>query len=151
VTNDPGPIGGANIGAACAIFDERGRVLLVKHTYGRLNWELPGGLALPGEAPWTTAQRELAEETGLVLDVERLAGVYFEPGHDFGPMIHFVFRMSWTGADEPVARPPEIGNVGWFVVDEFPTPFSDFSELRIRDALASDVGYRRIDARKWRS
>lgn len=35
------------LGAACAIFDTTGRVLLVHHTYGRLNLELPGGLALP--------------------------------------------------------------------------------------------------------
>ncbi|MEA2673920.1 MAG: hypothetical protein QOI92_1112, partial [Chloroflexota bacterium] len=32
------------VGAACAIFDDQGRVLLVHHTYGRLNWEIPGGL-----------------------------------------------------------------------------------------------------------
>lgn len=32
-----------NVGAAAFIVDGEGRVLLVKHTYGRLNWELPGG------------------------------------------------------------------------------------------------------------
>jgi 8-oxo-dGDP phosphatase len=52
-------------GAACAIFDSHGRVLLVRHTYGRLNWELPGGGSEPGEGPDETAARELREETGL--------------------------------------------------------------------------------------
>ena len=33
-----------NLGAAAAIFDEHGRVLLVKQSYGRMNWELPMAL-----------------------------------------------------------------------------------------------------------
>src|SRR5688500_810850 len=34
---------GKKLGAAAVILDTLGRVLLVKHTYGPLNWELPGG------------------------------------------------------------------------------------------------------------
>lgn len=69
------------VGAACAIFDDRGRILLVRHTYGRLNWELPGGMAIPGEAPDETARRELLEETGMEPTLDRLTGVYFEADH----------------------------------------------------------------------
>ncbi len=37
-----------SVGAAAFIFDKEGRVLMVKHTYGPLNWELPGNMfALP--------------------------------------------------------------------------------------------------------
>lgn len=36
------------LGAAAAVFDDRGRVLLVKHSYGPLNWELPGGAVESG-------------------------------------------------------------------------------------------------------
>ena len=60
-----GPIGNANIGSAAAIFDDLGRVLLVKHTYGNFNWGMPGGIALPAEEPSLAAARELEEETGL--------------------------------------------------------------------------------------
>lgn len=38
------------IGAAAVIVDDGGRVLLVKHSYGRLNWELPGGGAEVNES-----------------------------------------------------------------------------------------------------
>jgi len=31
---------GRKLGAAAVILDTQGRVLLVKHTYGPLNWEL---------------------------------------------------------------------------------------------------------------
>jgi 8-oxo-dGTP pyrophosphatase MutT (NUDIX family) len=46
---DEGPVQRTALGAACANFDGEGRVLLVHHTYGRLNWELPSGAAEPGE------------------------------------------------------------------------------------------------------
>jgi len=151
LSGDIGPIGNANIGAASAIFDGRGRVLLVKHTYGHFNWEIPGGIALPDEAPSRTAQRELEEETGLTLPEGDLSGVYYERAHRFGPMIHFVFRF--TGQENLVAeaRPPEIGAVGWFDLDDLPAPMSDFTETRIRDALTHEVAYRVIEGRTWRT
>jgi NUDIX domain len=39
------------IGAAAVIVNDEGGVLLVKQTYGRLNWELPGGAGEAGESP----------------------------------------------------------------------------------------------------
>jgi 8-oxo-dGTP diphosphatase len=147
---DPGPIGSANIGAAAAIFDNEGRVLLVKHTYGRFNWEIPGGISLPGEPPFDGARREVSEETGLILADGEFSGVYYEPGHDFGPMLHFVFRFVWDGKRDPVAQPPEIGQLGWFALGELPVPMSDFTEQRIRDALAGAAVYRMVAGRKWR-
>src|SRR5262245_13725409 len=53
------------LGAACVIVDAAGRVLLVHHTYGALNWEIPGGLVDAGESPDDAAIRELREETGM--------------------------------------------------------------------------------------
>jgi 8-oxo-dGTP diphosphatase len=147
---DRGPIGSANIGAAAAIFDDRGRVLLVRHTYGALNWNPPGGLALPGEEPSVAAARELREETGLILQPAGISGVYYEPGHDFGPMLHFVFRFVYDQSQTPVAMPPEIGAVGWFEISDLPRPVTDFVENRIRDALGAGCTYRVVTGRVWR-
>jgi 8-oxo-dGTP pyrophosphatase MutT (NUDIX family) len=44
------------------------RVLLVRHTYGRPRWDLPGGTSKRGEPPSETARREMAEELGVTLD-----------------------------------------------------------------------------------
>jgi 8-oxo-dGTP pyrophosphatase MutT (NUDIX family) len=51
-------------GVKCVITD-RGRVLLVRHTYGSRNWDLPGGGLKRGESPPLAARREMQEELGL--------------------------------------------------------------------------------------
>ena len=62
-------------GAATVIVRD-GQVLLVHHTYGELNWELPGGGADPGESAEEAARREALEEVGVPIAIERLTGVY---------------------------------------------------------------------------
>jgi len=140
---DRDPVQRTALGAACVIFDGGGRVLLVHHTYGRLNWELPGGGSEPDEAPNETATRELLEETGLHAEVDRLTGVYFEPDHDFGPMLHFVFRCRSHDRLDPVASSPEGSEVRYWPLDDLPTPISDFTERRIQDAVPDRAGPRR--------
>jgi 8-oxo-dGTP pyrophosphatase MutT (NUDIX family) len=138
------------MGAACAIFDDHGRVLLVHHTYGRLNWELPGGGSEPGETPDETATRELLEETGLRAELDQLSGVYFEPEHDLGPMVHFVFRCTWHDRLKPRASSPEADEVGFWALANLPRPMSDFTERRIQDAAAEGpaiIG--RVVHRRW--
>jgi 8-oxo-dGTP diphosphatase len=126
-------------------------VLLVHHTYGRLNWELPGGLSEPGEAPDETVRRELLEETGLSVEVGALAGVYFEPGHDFGPFLHFVFTCRWHDGLQPMASSTEVSDVRFWLPEDLPGPISDFTERRIRDAASGGparVGH--VGRRLWR-
>jgi 8-oxo-dGTP pyrophosphatase MutT (NUDIX family) len=48
-------------------FDEAGRVLLVKHSYGRPIWTVPGGGIGRGEEPAAAAVREFHEELGCEL------------------------------------------------------------------------------------
>ena len=144
------PVQRTALGAACVIFDGA-RVLLVHHTYGRLNWELPGGLAEIGEAPDETARRELLEETGLRAELGRLTGVYLEPDHDLGPMLHFVFRCRWHDQLDPVVSSPEVSDVRYWPLDELPTPISDFTERRIQDAVVDGpVHVGRVMSREWR-
>src|SRR2546430_17534647 len=75
------------LGAASVILDDHGRILLVKHAYGELNWELPGGGGEARESAEETARREAREEVGVELHIDRLTGVYWEPekdAHHFG-------------------------------------------------------------------
>src|SRR5438132_6059393 len=64
--------------AGAVILDEQERVLLVKHSYGPRNWEIPGGAAELDATPTETVLREVREETGLTVNAEYLTGVYYE-------------------------------------------------------------------------
>ena len=54
----------AKRGVKCLIVN-RGRILLVRHTYGDRRWDLPGGAMRRNEYPETAAQREMHEELGV--------------------------------------------------------------------------------------
>ena len=115
-----------------------GRFLLVHHTYGERNWEIPGGVLEPRESAADGAIREAREETGVSLEIERLCGVYWEPGWGAAGGHHFVFRARIApGSAEPAATDPaEISECGWFVRDALPRPISDFTIRRIDDVFA---------------
>jgi 8-oxo-dGTP diphosphatase len=51
-------------GVKCLVTD-RDRVLLVRHTYGRRDWDVPGGSIKRRESPLKAAHREMSEELGL--------------------------------------------------------------------------------------
>jgi 8-oxo-dGTP pyrophosphatase MutT (NUDIX family) len=54
-------------GVKCVITDGD-QVLLVRHTYGRPAWELPGGSIKSREDPIGAARREMREELGVAID-----------------------------------------------------------------------------------
>lgn len=56
-------------------FDDAGRVLLLKHR-DTDSWVAPGGAIEPGEKPADAAVREMWEETGLVVELVGILGVY---------------------------------------------------------------------------
>ena len=123
---------GRFVGVAAGVVDDKRQILLVRHTYGRLNWALPGGVSEPGESVEQTASRELREETGLRARIERLTGIYYEQETD---QHHFVFRCVVDDVSVPVPSSSEISDCGFFSIDVLPRPISDFTIRRIQDTL----------------
>lgn len=61
------------VAVAAIILDEKKRVLLCEHTYRKFHpWGLPGGGLEYGESPECGIVREVWEETGFDVHVERL-------------------------------------------------------------------------------
>ena len=122
---------GRRLGAAAVIVDREGHVLLVRHTYGPLNWEIPGGASEPGESILATALREVREEVGVEAVPERLAGIYYDGEHDAH---HFVFRCHLADEAVPSSSSAEVSACGFWPRDALPRPISDFTVRRIEDA-----------------
>jgi 8-oxo-dGTP diphosphatase len=122
----------AHLGAAAVIFDGQGRVLLVRQSYGRRAWELPGGGRRPKESLEQAVRREVREEIGAEVTTAELRGVYYEPDVD---QHHFAFRCELTAGDGPRPTSPEILDCGYWSLDALPRPMTDFTLQRITDAL----------------
>ena len=61
------------------IFDSPGEKVLLTRRTDNGRWCLPGGAMDPGESASECCSREVLEETGLVVTVGRLIGVYSTP------------------------------------------------------------------------
>jgi ADP-ribose pyrophosphatase len=84
---------------AIVAIDSDGKVVLVRqwrHAVGRALWELPAGTRDADEVPLRTAERELAEETGLRAgDLRPLAAAPLTPGYSTEVM-HFFLATALT-------------------------------------------------------
>lgn len=135
------------MGSASVMTDSEGRILLVKHSYGKCNWDLPGGKAEANESAQETAKREALEETGLEIDIGPLTGIYYDPRYD---MHHFVFISSNKTEQQPAPSSPEILECRYCSLDDLPTPISDFTVKRIQDALHGGYPlFHIIGPRQW--
>ena len=80
--NDPAAPAPNSLVPACGVLaaDEQGRVLLQRRR-DTGQWALPMGRMELGETPSECAVRETREETGVLVQVTGLLGVYSDPGH----------------------------------------------------------------------
>jgi ADP-ribose pyrophosphatase YjhB (NUDIX family) len=66
--------------AFAAVRSSEGELLLVRRIDDG-NWELPGGRLEVGESAVHAVVREVAEESGITIELTGLAGVYSDPTH----------------------------------------------------------------------
>jgi 8-oxo-dGTP pyrophosphatase MutT (NUDIX family) len=66
--------------AFAAVRNATGQVLLVRRIDDG-NWELPGGRIEVGETAQQAVLREVAEESGITIEITTLSGVYSDPSH----------------------------------------------------------------------
>jgi 8-oxo-dGTP pyrophosphatase MutT (NUDIX family) len=112
-------------GVAAVIHDAHGRLLLQERSSGE-GWSLPAGAIEPGESPEQAVQREVLEETGLVVVPRELLGVF--GGRDFryvypnGDVVEYtvvIFRC--TATREAIAsRDSETKSLRYFARAEMP-------------------------------
>jgi 8-oxo-dGTP diphosphatase len=111
----------AAVGAVA--FDADGRVLLVRrgHPPDQSAWSVPGGRIEPGETVTQAVAREMAEETGLVVDVVGLVAAidWIERGPDGEVRRHFVILdhlVELRGGE--LAAGDDADEAAWFALGE---------------------------------
>lgn len=124
----------------CGLFDEHGQILLVQRKDNEL-WCLPGGLMDLGERVREAAVREVKEETGLTVQIVRLAGVYSDPADSIyihlGPqyqMVVLLFQGRIIGGE--FQENPETYGFQFFETNDLP-PLIPSHYQRIADLLAN--------------
>lgn len=133
------------VGCAAVIFDpNRQKVLLTRRTdNGR--WCLPGGGMDAGESAAEACAREVWEETGLIVAIDKLIGVYTSPhriteyidGNRF-QFVSFCFEASVIGGE--LGLSDETTEVGYFSPGEIETiDLMENHVERIIDAFAGQV------------
>lgn len=58
------------VGVTGIIFNDKKEILLFKHNYRAHAWSLPGGYLKSGEHPREALEREIKEESGLVVSID---------------------------------------------------------------------------------
>jgi ADP-ribose pyrophosphatase YjhB (NUDIX family) len=120
---------------AALVFIARGdELLLVRQSYGKRYWSLPGGSMEHGESVAQAAVREAKEETGLDVRLTRLVGVYSKPAQN---ALALCFEAEVVGGsiqdatDAALGTRDEIVECGYFHPDALPAPIRAHLRERI--------------------
>src|SRR5690606_35990383 len=117
--------------AFAVIRDEAGRVLWVRWREPDV-WKLPGGAALPHEAPWVTHRREAGEDIGLEVEPHHLPAVYVKPRNQ----IVFVFTAGIARSERSELESK--GHLAFFAPGEEPANALPQHVRRVADAAGPD-------------
>lgn len=115
------------IGVFAAIFDNKNRILFCHRNDYDL-WNLPGGALEKSEAPWEGVVREVKEETGLDVEVERLAGIYSKPREN-DIVLQFVCNV--IGGE--ITLNNEADKIKYFAYDDIPAKVAQKQVERLKD------------------
>ena len=106
------------------VFNDRNELLLAKRADNGL-WAVIGGMVDPGEEPADAVVREVYEESGVEVKVDRVSGVYTSavmtyPNGDVAQYVTTGFRCTAIGG-APRVNDDESLDVGYFPLDQLPS------------------------------
>jgi len=101
------------------VIEEHGKILVLRRapsmTYKPGAWDLPGGHLAADESFEKCLAREVAEETGLAVEIDRMLGA----NKAAGPYVQLVFACRPTGARRAVTlQPYEHSQWRWITLSE---------------------------------
>lgn len=123
------------------VADPTGRYLALRRAHPPCadEWDLPGGFVEAGEAPATAIVREIAEETGLPVELLGVLGAYASVYGETGRHtvdIGFHARVGPQHVTDMLLS-DEKSEAAWFALDEFPDPAFAGERAGLADLKAS--------------
>lgn len=103
------------VGVTGVIFNERNEILLFKHTYRQHQWSLPGGYMKAGEHPAEAIEREIKEESQLIVSADELLKTRTDRD---GSRLDMCFVGVFIGGEFKPSN--EISEYGFFSKDQMP-------------------------------
>jgi 8-oxo-dGTP diphosphatase len=120
------------------VFRDDGRVLAIQRSDdGR--WVPPGGVLELSESPSDGVAREVFEETGIRVKVDKLTGVYKNMVRS---VVTLAFRCYATGGETHPTN--EARQVAWLTLDEAARDMVEARAVRITDALSGNGPFVRV-------
>jgi ADP-ribose pyrophosphatase YjhB (NUDIX family) len=114
------------VGVRGAVFDDVGRVLMVRETADAGRWTLPGGWAEVNQTPAEAVVREVFEESGYRARPVKLAAVWdrARQKHPPGPfsVVRLFFVCALEGGEARTSL--ETSEIAWFAEDAIPADLS---------------------------
>jgi ADP-ribose pyrophosphatase YjhB (NUDIX family) len=112
------------VAIGAVVGNDAGEILLVQRADSGV-WLYPTGWADIGYSPAEVAKKEVAEETGIEVEVRSLVAVIdgMRLGFTRIPLYSLVFHCHAVGGDLS-AHPLETADVGWFAEDSMPSPLA---------------------------
>ena len=103
------------VGVTGIILNEQKEILLFKHTYRSHAWSLPGGYLKAGEHPREGLEREIKEESGLVVSVDE--NLKIRTDRDTA-RLDICYIGILIGGDFVATK--EVSEYGFFAMDKLP-------------------------------
>lgn len=103
------------VGVTGVIFNKRREVLLFQHTYRSHAWSLPGGYLESGEHPRECLEREIKEESGLVVCIDNALKTRTDRAF---ARLDLCYTGTYIGGD--FIPSGEVSNYGFFPLESMP-------------------------------
>ena len=120
-----------SVSVAGIVVDDQDRVLLIQRRDNG-HWEPPGGVLELDETFEEGVKREVFEETGVQIEVQRLSGVYKNLRHG---IVALVFRC--TPISDRARESVESACVAWVDLSDVTELMEEAYAIRVTDALTS--------------
>jgi len=129
-------------GVAAIIYGEEGRLLLHRRRVGD-GWAPVSGHVEPGETLTNALHREVLEETGLTVTIERLVSLNSDPSfqtiaYPDGRCVQFVTALFVCRLAGGTLRGSDEGmEWGWFAPGALPEPLLPYARVWLADAASA--------------